>query len=133
MKPLPLDNAWKQFSSRYDGSGHASGVRIYINGVRVATGVLKDNLTKASIRTGAPMQLGWRNPDEHPAKDARYQDIRLYARALAPDEVNRLPFEDYVAEIAAQPPAQWSQDQSHVLPSTTLIMLMSLTGGSGAK
>ena len=61
------------------------------------------------------MQLGWRNPDEHPAKDARYQDIRLYARALAPDEVNRLPFEDYVAEIATQPPAQWSQDQSHVV------------------
>ena len=114
-KPLPLDNAWKHIFFTYDGSGRASGVRIYVNGAQVATRVLRDNLGRSTIRTDAPMQLGWRNPDEHPAKDARYQDIRLYARALAPDEVNRLPFEDYVAEIATQPSAQWSQDQSHVV------------------
>jgi hypothetical protein len=114
-KPLPLDNAWKHIFFTYDGSGRASGVRIYVNGAQVATRVLKDNLSGSTIRTDAPMQLGWRNPNEHPAKDARYQDIRLYARALAPDEVSRLPFEDYVAEIATQPPAQWSHDQSHVV------------------
>jgi hypothetical protein len=61
------------------------------------------------------MQLGWRNPDEHPAKDARYQDVRLYGRALALDEVKRLPFEDYVAEIAAQPAEKWTQDEWHVV------------------
>ncbi|HYK48430.1 MAG TPA: DUF1553 domain-containing protein, partial [Terriglobales bacterium] len=114
-KPLPIDNAWQHIFFTYDGSGRASGVRIYVNGAQVATRVLKDNLGRSTIRTDAPMQLGWRNPAEHPAKDARYQDIRLYARALAPDEANRLPFEDYVAEIATQPPAQWSQDQSHVV------------------
>ena len=115
LNPLPLDNAWKHIFFTYDGSGRASGVRIYINGVSVATRVLKDNLRRASIRTDAPMQLGWRNPDEHPAKDARYQDIRLYARPLGPDEVKRLPFEDYVAEIATHPLAQWTRDQSHVV------------------
>jgi hypothetical protein len=115
VKPLALDNGWKHIFFTYDGSGHASGVRIFINGVRVAIRVLKDNLSKASIRTDAPMQLGWRNPEEHPAKDARYQDIRLYARAIAEDEVKRLPFEDFVAEIAAQPPAQWTKDQWHVI------------------
>jgi hypothetical protein len=115
VKPLPLDDAWKHIFFTYDGSGRASGVKIYINGVPVATRVLKDNLGRATIRTDAPMQLGWRNPDEHPAKDARYQDIRLYARALAPDEVKRLPFEDYVAQVATQPAAQWTQDQWHVI------------------
>jgi Protein of unknown function (DUF1553)/Concanavalin A-like lectin/glucanases superfamily len=115
VKPLALDNAWKHIFFTYDGSGHASGVKIFINGVRVAMRVLKDNLSKASIHTDAPMQLGWRNPEEHPAKDARYQDIRLYARAIAEDEVKRLPFEDIVAEIAAQPPAQWTTDQWHVI------------------
>jgi Protein of unknown function (DUF1553)/Protein of unknown function (DUF1549)/Planctomycete cytochrome C/Concanavalin A-like lectin/glucanases superfamily len=115
VKPLPLDNAWKHIFFTYDGSGRASGVKIYVNGVQVASRVLKDNLGRSAIRTDAPMQLGWRNPDEHPAKDARYQDIRLYARALSPDEVKRLPFEDYVAEIATQPAAQWTQDQSHVI------------------
>jgi len=115
LKPLPLDNAWKHIFFTYDGSGHASGVKIFINGAPVATRVLKDNLKKTSIRTGVPLQLGWRNPDEHPAKDARYQDIRLYARELPPEEVRRLPFEDYVAEIAARPSAQWTQDQWHVM------------------
>jgi len=115
VKPLSLDNAWKHIFFTYDGSGNASGVKIYVDGVQVATHVVKDNLGKATIRTDAPMQLGWRNPDEHPAKDARYQDVRLYARTLAIDEVRRLPFEDYVAEITTQPPAQWTADQRHVI------------------
>ena len=114
-KPMTLDNAWMHIFFTYDGSGRASGVKIYVNGVQLATRVVKDNLGKATIRTGAPMQLGWRNPGEHPAKDARYQDVRLYARALAIDEVRRLPFEDYAAEITAQPSTQWTADQWHVI------------------
>jgi hypothetical protein len=115
LKPLSLDNTWRHIFFTYDGSGRASGVKIYVDGVRVATRILQDNLGQASIRTDAPLQLGWRNPDEHPAKDARYQDIRLYGRTLTPDEVNRLPFEDYVAEISTRPVAKWTRDQSHVV------------------
>ena len=115
VKPLPLDNAWKHIFFTYDGSGQASGIKIYVNGVPVATRVVKDNLGNATIRTEAPMQLGWRNPDEHPAKDARYQDLRFYARTLAPYEIGRIPFEDYVAEIATLPASQWTQDQWHVI------------------
>jgi hypothetical protein len=115
VKPLPLDNAWKHIFFTYDGSGHASGVKIYVNGTPVATSVLKDNLGRKTIHIDAPMQLGWRNPEEHPAKEARYQDIRLYARTLASDEVKRLPFEDYVAEVTKQPAAQWTRDQSHAV------------------
>jgi hypothetical protein len=115
VKPLPLDNEWKHIFFTYDGSGRAAGVKIYVNGTPVATRVLKDNLGRSSIHTNAPTQLGWRNPDEHPAKDARYQDVRLYGRSLASDEVKRLPFEDYVAEILAQPAERWAEDQSHVV------------------
>jgi len=45
----------------------------------------------------------------------------LYEEALprhpswAPDEINRLPFEDYVAEIATHPSAEWTHDQSHIV------------------
>ena len=49
------------------------------------------------------MQLGWRYPDANPAQETRYQDIRLYGRALTADEVKRLPFEDYVAEMTSKP------------------------------
>jgi hypothetical protein len=115
VKPLPLDNAWKHIFFTYNGSGRAAGVKIYVNGEPVPMRVLKDNIGRSSIRTDAPMQLGWRNPDEHPAKDARYQDVRLYARSLGSDEVKRIPFEDYVAEISTRPAAQWTEDQWHLV------------------
>jgi len=115
VTPLPLDGAWKHIFFTYDGSRRGSGVKIFVNGTAIATRVVTDNLGRATIRTEAPLQLGWRNPEEHPAKDARYQDIRLYARALSPDEVERLPFEDYVAEIVSHPSSQWSADQWHAI------------------
>lgn len=115
VTPLPIDGAWKHIFFTYDGSHRASGIKIFVNGYAIATHVVSDNLGKETIRTEAPMQLGWRNPEEHPAKDARYQDIRLYSRALSPDEVERLPFEDYAAEISSHPTSQWTPDQWHVM------------------
>jgi len=112
---LPLDGAWKHIFFTYDGSGKASGIRIYINGKPVETRVVANTLDGKTIRTKAPMQLGWRYPESNPAKETRYQDIRLYARSLTPDEASRLPFEDYVAELAAKPTTQWNDDQWHVV------------------
>jgi len=110
----PTDGKWRHIFFSYDGSGHASGVKIFIDGNPVATAVESDTLHGESIRTSAPMQLGWRSPDANPAKELRYQDIRLYGRSLAPDEVRRLPFEDYAAEITTKPMSQWTEDQWHV-------------------
>lgn len=115
VTPLPLDGAWKHIFFTYNGSGRAAGVRLYVNGTKIPTRVLSDNLSHASIHTSAPLQLGWRDPEEHPAKEARYQDIRLYARLLNPEEVKRLRFEDYSAEIASHPVSQWTADQWHVM------------------
>ncbi len=112
---LPLDGKWVHVFFTYDGSGEASGVRIYMNGAPVATSVAFDRLRRSTIRTQAPMQLGRRYPDATPAQDTRYQDIRLYARALTADEVKRLPFEDYVAEVTGKPISQWNRDQWHVV------------------
>lgn len=115
VDPLPLDGQWKHIFFTYDGSGRAAGVRIYINGSRVATRIASDTLAGKTIRTGAPMQLGWRYPDAAPAKETRYQDVRLYARALTSNEASRLPYEDYVAEVAAKPVVQWNEDQWHAV------------------
>ncbi|MES2221795.1 MAG: DUF1553 domain-containing protein [Acidobacteriota bacterium] len=115
VDPLPLDGKWRHVSFTYDGSGKASGVKIYVNGAAVATRVVFDALGHSTIRTQAPMQLGWRYPDATPAQDTRYQDIRFYGRALTADEAKRLPYEDYVAEITRKPQAKWNQDQWHVV------------------
>jgi hypothetical protein len=112
---LPLDGRWKHVFFTYDGSGKASGIHIYLDGAPMATRTISDSLKGASIRTQAPMQLGWRNPDQNPAKETRYQDVRLYGRALSADEARRLPLADYVAEVAKKPTSQWSEDQWHVV------------------
>src|SRR6266513_3368729 len=44
VKPLSHDNAWRHIFFTYDGSGFASGVKIYVDGVHVATQVVIDNL-----------------------------------------------------------------------------------------
>ncbi len=115
LDPLPLDGLWKHVFFTYDGSGKASGITIYVNGAPVPTRIVVDNLGTSTIRTNAPMELGWRYPDATPLRDTRYQDVRLYARALTKEEATRLPFEDYVAEIIAKPMAQWNRDQWHVV------------------
>jgi len=114
-EPIPLDGDWRHIFFTYDGSGRAAGIKIYVNGEPIRTRAEADTLNGGSIRTQAPMQLGWRYPDAAPAKEMRYQDIRLYARSLAADEAKRLPFEDYVAEVSAQPTAQWTEDQWHAV------------------
>jgi hypothetical protein len=50
-----------------------------------------------------------------PARETRYQDIRLYGRALTPEEAKRLPFEDYVAEDCSKPAASGLRTKWHVV------------------
>jgi len=71
---------------------------------------------RPTITTAAITHLG-RRDDDAPLREARYQDIRLYRRALAAAEIARLPFEDVAAEIVArQPdPAQWTDDEAFVV------------------
>jgi hypothetical protein len=115
VAPLPTNGQWNYLFFTYDGSGRAAGVKIYVDGVPAATKVISDTLARNTMRTSAPLQLGRKSPDEQPARDTRYQDTRLYARALTAEEAKRLPFEDYVSEITSKPPSQWDRDQWHAV------------------
>jgi hypothetical protein len=115
ITPLPTDGHWDHLFFTYDGSGKAAGVKIYVDGAPVATKTISDTLARNSIRTTAPLQLGRESPDEQPARDTRYQDFRVYARALNVDEAKRIPSEDYVAEITSKPANQWNADQFHAV------------------
>ncbi len=115
VKPLPTNGQWDHLFFTYDGSGKAAGVKLYVNGAPVATKTISDTLDRKSMRTAAPLQLGRKSPDEQPARDTRYQDIRLYARSLTTEEAKRLPFEDYVAEITSRPASEWNRDQWHAV------------------
>ena len=115
IDPLPPDGDWRHVSFTYDGSGKAAGVKIYIDGKPVVTHTISDRLNWSTIRTQAPMQLGWRYPETGGVHDTRYQDLRLYSRAVSPEEVSRLPMEDNVAEIISHPEKEWNRDQWHTV------------------
>ncbi len=115
VTPLPTNGHWDHVFFTYDGSGKAAGVKIYVNGALVPTKVIADKLGHNTIRTTAPLQLGRKFPDDQPARDTRYQDFRVYGRALTAEEAQRLPFEDYVAEITRKPTSQWDEDQWHAV------------------
>jgi hypothetical protein len=112
---LPTNGQWDHLFFTYDGSGRAAGVKLYVNGAPVTTKIISDTLARKSMRTSAPLELGRKSPDEQPARDTRYQDLRLYGRALTEEEAKRLPFEDYVAEITSRPASQWNRDQWHAV------------------
>ncbi len=114
--PFPRDE-WLHVFFTYDGSRKAAGVKLYVNGKPVEVEVKLDTLAaKDSIRTDAAMHLG-RRDDFQPMRETRFQDVRFYRRALAADEVARVPFEDIAAEIVArQPdPAKWTTEEKFVV------------------
>ena len=115
VKPLATNGQWNYLFFTYDGSGKASGVKLYVDGEPAETKIITDTLAHNTVRTTAPLQLGRKSPDDQPARDTRYQDFRLYARTLTAEEVKRLPYEDYAAEITSRPMSKWDRDQFHVV------------------
>jgi hypothetical protein len=82
------ENRWTYVCITYDGTGKASGVKIYIDGKRQETAVQSDKLEK-TIRTKVSLKIGQRS-NTSPLEGAGLQDIRLYRRALGVEEVNGL-------------------------------------------
>ena len=101
---------WNHVLATYDGSGRASGVRLYVDGQPQAVKVVKDALA-GTIRTAVPLEFGRQYPDANPLRQSRYQDFRYYARALSPEEAARVPREDYVSVVTRRPMASWSEDE----------------------
>lgn len=82
---------WYHFFATYDGSGNSSGVRLYINGAAAEFAVEMDRLTETTKIT-APLRIGLREPGTPAPEPMRGQvdEIRLYQRALRPEEVREL-------------------------------------------
>jgi hypothetical protein len=98
---VPKPGVWNHVLVAYDGSGKASGVKVYLDGKARKIKVDTDKL-KGSIRTKAPLKLGQRN-NSSKVEEAIYQDLRVYARALPADEVDRLVNATRAAYLASKP------------------------------
>jgi hypothetical protein len=79
-----MKDAWAHVFVTYDGSGKASGVKVYLNGRPAAVDVQGDSL-RGAITTDQPLRLGSRSTSSPLNGDLA--DLRVYRRALAADEV----------------------------------------------
>ena len=83
----PARATWQHVTMTYDGSGKASGVKIYVDGVLAETRGEVDKL-KTDTKAATPTRIGQRSQSEPFL--GNIQDVFLYARALAPTEVTTL-------------------------------------------
>ncbi|MXZ05636.1 MAG: DUF1553 domain-containing protein [Rhodothermaceae bacterium] len=98
---IPADT-WTHISATYDGSGHAQGVTLYLNGISSRVHVNEDSLARESILNGNGLLAGnWthRNRtigDIEGVRDGTLDDLHVHARVLTDLEV---------AYLAGQEPA----------------------------
>jgi hypothetical protein len=81
-------NEWVQVGFTYDGSSHASGLRVYVNGRPVEVQVIRDNLRKdITYGNGEPdLAIGYRFRDSG-FRDGMVDDFKVFNRALTPIEM----------------------------------------------
>jgi hypothetical protein len=94
-------NVWNHVLVTYDGSSKASGIKIYLDGKLRKNTVAVDSL-KNSIRTQVPFKLGQRSQGSK-VEEAIYHDLRIYGKALGPDEVDRLYTMTPIFELVSKP------------------------------
>jgi hypothetical protein len=99
----------------YDGSSKAAGVKVYINGEAQPLNVMTDRL-QSSIRTTVPLKLAQRSTGSR-LDDASLQDLRIYGRALAPNEVRQLAKATRAAWLATKPADQRNEAETGELYS----------------
>jgi hypothetical protein len=90
------NNTWTHVAETYDGSGNASGVTLYINGVSQALSGDTSGTINASLHVTQPFQVGG-DGDGDGTADAgcctfkgKIDDARVYNRALSAGEVTQL-------------------------------------------
>ena len=94
-------NAWTHVTVTHDGSGKASGVKVYYNGKEQPVRVENDRLSGAgTTRTPVALRLGSREAGE-PIRNMPIEDLRIHARALAPHEAESLA--NSLGQILAKP------------------------------
>lgn len=96
---IPIDQ-WTQIAVSYDGSSHAAGLHLYLNGQPVEVDVVKDNLTRdikyrsewGDSNGGVEMSLGARMRDVGFRRGA-VDELMVYDRELSPLEITKVAVE----------------------------------------
>ncbi len=96
---------WTHFAFTYDGTGRASGLKLFLNGKLQQTDVLSDALS-GSIRTAAELQIGAKEPDAKTFTGSM-DDLRFYSRVLPPQELEYIgvhyPIQAILSGVGGKP------------------------------
>ena len=103
---------WQHVMMICDGSGKASGIKIYVDGKSQKLEVEQDNLD-ATIKTDKPLHLGRRNASA-PFRGT-IDDVRFYARELSATDVALIAGSNPLAEIISIPTASRTDSQQSTL------------------
>ncbi len=103
MSDTPLKTGvWTHVMVSYDGSGKAAGVKVYVDGLAVATKPDSDTL-KGTIRATVPLKIGQRHTTSRTLDQALIRDVRVFARGYAPEEVATLVNASRAADLLERP------------------------------
>jgi hypothetical protein len=91
-----VSGEWNHIVISYDGSGKASGAKLYLNGKLHDAEILQDNLS-SSIRSEAELQIG--NKSLGRAYSGQLDDLRFYNRLLTENEIAHLALHHPVQNV----------------------------------
>lgn len=114
-KPALKEGSWSHVVATYDGSGKASGVKLYVDGnlqnTKVASNTIKSD---ASIRAKTPLRIGQRSVEQ--VFDGAVQEVRVYGRDLNGLEANLLAtVQPLTSLLGISPDKRTSQQQELLL------------------
>ena len=94
---------WQHLMVTYDGSGKATGVRVFLDGEPQKTETALDNLS-GTIRNEQPLRFGRRQTSS--SFKGQIDDVRIYDRQLAAEEVRQLTSSQLVQGVVSRPTSQ---------------------------
>ena len=97
---VPLGD-WIHVAGVYDGTRNTEGMRLYVNGEKVAVLSLIDESLNQT-RIDEPLRIG-HGPGPNDRFSGLIDDVRVYSRALSADEVGVLAVEETADALAAVP------------------------------
>ena len=102
-KLLPAQK-WSHVTATYDGSGKASGVKLFINGQPEPFDIMSDNLV-GTIKTPTPFRLAQRSAASKMVR-LGLENLRIYTKVLTPQEVGSLAGQSTASRVLAIPAAK---------------------------
>ncbi len=112
---------WQHLFVTYDGSGRAGGVQLYVNGQLQERDIAADTL-KNSIKATVPWKLAQRHTQSR-VDGVALADLRVYARNLPGQDVERIARTTRAIWLASRPAAERSDAEKNELFDWWLVTL----------